>query len=453
MANKFVSTTGSDTNSGTIISPYATVDKGLQNVGLGETVYMRGGTYGAKVSNPTGITYGTQESERITVRPYESEPVTFQPGSGTHIFQLRGDIAYLTLSGLVFNGTNLNAGAGQMVKIWTQGSVDITNFILDGCTLLNAPDHAFQIDPQSDSCTWKNNIVINPGSNPGAEVNSNGFYLRGSNHVVEDNVVGYTFTPPTGTGCIRLGTNQSDVGNDCTNGIIRRNYVYGGGIGIILGTGNDMLAYNNLVRACLVLGIQIWGQSGRPTDNCKVYHNTVVHPTGIAHGVRIILGGTVLGVPAIVTNSLVRNNLLHRCTTPIDVSADTGTAVTTDNYTGTSPGFANDGGTTIADYILTGSPATIDGGADLRSDVPTDFYGNTRDATPDQGFYESVAPSSPTIGVSSSYAVTKNIAYTLSDGVVYDEDGDVTYLDGVFSNLTTTVMVSGSPSGTLTTRS
>lgn len=272
-------------------------------------------------------------------------------------------------------------------------------------------------------------------------------YLIGTNFVVQDNVVGYTITPQSLSNCIRLGASTATE-TACTNGIIRRNYVYGAKYGIILGKGNDMLCYNNLVRlgtATGTLGIQIWSSATLSTDNMKVYHNTLVHASGMTYGIR--------GIGSGITNTLIRNNIIRRATTAIDISADTGTPVTTDNYTSTAPGFANDGGTTIADYILTGSPATVDGGADLRSDVPTDFYGNTRDATPDQGFYELVAPSSPTIGVSSSYAVTKDIAYTLSDGVVYDEDGDVTYLDGVFSNLTTTVMVSGSPSGTLTTRS
>lgn len=151
MANKFVSTTGSDTNSGTISSPYATVDKGLQNVGLGETVYMRGGTYGAKVSNPTGITFGTQESERVTLKNYDNEPVTMKPSAGSVCFQLKADnassstISYFTLMGITFDGTNLAAASQAIVKIWNQLAADINNVIVDGCTIQNAPDHALQI--------------------------------------------------------------------------------------------------------------------------------------------------------------------------------------------------------------------------------------------------------------------------------------------------------------------
>lgn len=422
MADKYVSLTGSDANAGTLAAPYLTWTKGLQNVGLGDTVYIRGGTYTTTVSNPTGITWGTQESERITLMPYADEPVTLKPGSGNFAFHLKDNVAfdYFTLKDITFDGANLNAGAGQLVKIWIQNlttPTDLSNIIVDGCSFLNAPDHALQIDSESDSCTIQNCTVLNWGNNPGAEVNSNGMYLRGSNHIVQGNVVGATISQAANVFGIRLASNSGDEGNDCDNGLIQRNYIYGSPKGIVFGTGTGMKVINNLIRGCGTLGIQIWSQSGRATPGAKVYHNTLVHATAMTHGIRIIKS---VGA---VTDTLIRNNIIRRATTAIDVTDDTGTPVTTDNYTGTSPGFANDGGTAIADYILTGAPATVGGGADLRSDVPTDYYGNTRDATPDQGFYELVSPANPEVVVDASFSgnVGSNITF---DPQVTDEDSD-----------------------------
>lgn len=428
MADKFYSLLGDDTTgTGSILSPYRTPTKALQNVGLGDVVYGRGGTYSNKVSNPTGITWGTQESERITFMPYDNEPITFKPGSGDHIFQLKGDIAYFTLQDIVFDGSSLDAGQYQMVMIWTQGVTDIINVVIDGNTFLESPDLAFIIESISDSCTFQNNTVLNAGRDDNTDLTTAAVYFRGSNHIIQDNVVGNTYAhaqsnPSVG---IRYYTNSGDPGNNSTNGIVRRNYVYGVNTGIVVGTGANMGVYNNLIRDCDNVGVQVFSASGRPTDNCQIYHNTIVHPTGMNYGVRAIIS---VGA---ITNTDVQNNIIRRATTDVDLSADTGTPVNSTNYNGTSPGFANDGGTAVADYILTGAPVTVDAGADLRATVPTDYYGNTRDATPDQGFYEIVSPASPVISGDSltSGVVNENIA--VSSLAVNDENDDasIVYVD------------------------
>lgn len=426
MADKYVSLTGSDSNAGTLAAPYLTWTKGLQNVGLGDTVFIRGGTYSTKVSNPTGITYGTQESERITLQPYNDESVTLKPSSGSHAFQLKGDIAYLTIKDIVFDGASMGTGQYQMVMIWTQGVTDITNVIIDGCSFLNAPDLGMLLHERSDSCTLQNCTFLDNNRGDGIDNVASHVYWQGSNHIIQDNTVGSTHahSQTAASVGIRYYTNAAGSGNNCDNGLVQRNYVYGINTGIVVGTGSNMEVYNNLIRDCDNVGIQIFSQSGRATDNCQIYHNTIVHPTGMNYGVRAIIS---VGA---ITNTDVQNNIIRRATTDVDLSADTGTPVDTTNYDGASPGFANDGGTTVADYVLTGSPVTADAGADLRSAVPTDYYGNTRDATPDQGFYEIVDPANPEVVVSASYSGNKGANITF-DPQASDEDGDarIMYVD------------------------
>lgn len=55
--NKFASPSGSDSNSGTIGSPYLTVDKLLENLTPGQTGVLRGGTYTTTFTGPGGSGY------------------------------------------------------------------------------------------------------------------------------------------------------------------------------------------------------------------------------------------------------------------------------------------------------------------------------------------------------------------------------------------------------------
>jgi Right handed beta helix region len=78
----YVATTGSDTNTGTMAQPFATLQKGANTAAAGDTVYIRGGTY--SVVTPTtagaGITFtksGTSDANRIRYWAYSGEVPVF----------------------------------------------------------------------------------------------------------------------------------------------------------------------------------------------------------------------------------------------------------------------------------------------------------------------------------------------------------------------------------------
>ena len=110
-------------------------------------------------------------------------------------------------------------------------------------------------------------------------------------------------------------------------------------------------------------------------------------------------------------------------------------------------------------YRLLDTSTAFETGTDLTADGVTqrDYWMQVipQGAALTPGAFSETTPpdTAPTVTVSPAYAATVNVAYALNDGVVDDAEGDVTYLDGVFDNLTTTVTLSGSPGGTLTTRS
>lgn len=71
-ADFYVATTGSDSNAGTMAAPFATIQKGHDAAGAGDTVWVRGGTY--KPTKQLKLSKsGTSDTQRIKFFAYEKE--------------------------------------------------------------------------------------------------------------------------------------------------------------------------------------------------------------------------------------------------------------------------------------------------------------------------------------------------------------------------------------------
>jgi len=71
-AEYYVAPTGSDSNPGTMASPFATLQKGNSAAAAGDTVWLRGGTY-ASTSQITLSKSGTSDSNRTKIWAYKGE--------------------------------------------------------------------------------------------------------------------------------------------------------------------------------------------------------------------------------------------------------------------------------------------------------------------------------------------------------------------------------------------
>ncbi|MHC4359863.1 MAG: CBM96 family carbohydrate-binding protein [Planctomycetota bacterium] len=71
--NYYVATNGDNSNAGTIGAPFATIQKGVDMLSAGDTLYIRGGTYHEEVKL---VALTGTSSNRIVIRNYESEVVT-----------------------------------------------------------------------------------------------------------------------------------------------------------------------------------------------------------------------------------------------------------------------------------------------------------------------------------------------------------------------------------------
>src|SRR5215510_14137028 len=72
---------GEDSNEGTLLKPFETINRGTQVLRPGDTLYIRAGTYSESLSN--SIPSGSSWSAPVTVAAYNGEIVTLKPPLGT----------------------------------------------------------------------------------------------------------------------------------------------------------------------------------------------------------------------------------------------------------------------------------------------------------------------------------------------------------------------------------
>lgn len=90
----YMATNGSDSNSGSITSPWKSLASAVTHLKPGDTLYLRGGTYGAQAVS--SIPSGTA-SARITISGYPGEsPIINGGGSGSPLLHDLSNVSYVT---------------------------------------------------------------------------------------------------------------------------------------------------------------------------------------------------------------------------------------------------------------------------------------------------------------------------------------------------------------------
>ncbi len=116
----FVAKSGNDNNTGSIGSPFLTIQKGIAALNLAprgqaHNLYLREGTY-SEVLN--GISSGTSWNTAITVSGYLNEVVTLNP-TACEIINFASNQQYIIFKNMILDGTNL-------VKSLTSGCYNIS---------------------------------------------------------------------------------------------------------------------------------------------------------------------------------------------------------------------------------------------------------------------------------------------------------------------------------------
>jgi hypothetical protein len=119
----FVSTAGSDTNAGTFTQPYATIPKALSAAQVGDTVFVRGGTYSLRTTINI-LTSGTDSAHRRYLFAYGSERPILDFSSMAFSSSNRG----INLTGSYWHIKGFDIYRAGDNGMYTSGSYNIVEF-------------------------------------------------------------------------------------------------------------------------------------------------------------------------------------------------------------------------------------------------------------------------------------------------------------------------------------
>jgi parallel beta-helix repeat protein len=249
----YVATDGSDSNPGTEEQPFQTLSRGIQDLGPGDTLYVKNGTY--ESWGLYGPLSGTSWDNPVTIAAYPGHsPVIVNPDQFPHVLEFIND-RYIVIDGFFLNGTN----AGTGIKIDTADHIRIQN-----SEIAYAYVGVF-VTPGSDGNEFINLQVHDNGTTDF----DHGIYIASSDNLVE----GCSIHDNAGWG-VHLYSSSGGVNNN----IIRNNNIYNNGRsgvrgnGILLSSGSGNQAYNNVVWGNIG-GIRLENASDTYLDNNTVYEN------------------------------------------------------------------------------------------------------------------------------------------------------------------------------------
>lgn len=298
----YVSTSGSDSNSGTSTSqPFRTIAKGVKPLRPGDTLYIRGGVWTERIDLMTPNTNGTSGGY-IKIAGYPGEQVTIRykdtPG-GYGAIKARGTRGYLIFENLILDGVNMPSN--EMGWLIRDGN---HHFILRNLEIKNYKGTALGIianDIQIINCKIHDNISpINQ-----AGYRHYGIYFnRGSNGLIQGNQI-YR----------NDGGGVQVFPGPVSNLVIRNNAIYS----------------NNTMTSSQIGGIILQGTSSSSISSTKIYNNLVykngsASDAGPASGIHIgdyasgtkVLNNTVYGnrnygvvVGSKASSTTIQNNITY----------------------------------------------------------------------------------------------------------------------------------------------
>ena len=327
----YVAVNGNDSNKGTLDAPVNTIQKGLELVTPGFTVFVRGGTYKEKLNFPRS----GRKDKVITLKSYQAEKAIVSGEglsvSGSEALLTISSVSFITIEGLDIcnfksaaasvnvDGIVVKAGSGNITlrknrvyniennapaEFWRSGhgihvigntDVVMTKILVEENEIFDCNtgySENLTINGYVDGFEVRKNKVYN-GENIGIvaaggyAANSNPAYNFVRNGIIADNEV---FNIDGRTGPIpAFKDHNGAIGiyvDGARNIIVERNLVKdcGRGIGIVSETNNfptqECTVRNNLVYNCSLAGIYLGGYigyTGGGTNNCYVVNNTIYH--------------------------------------------------------------------------------------------------------------------------------------------------------------------------------
>ena len=319
----YVSTSGSNTNSGSYTAPWLTIQHAANTVTAGATVYVEAGVYNESVNFPNSGT----SSNPITFASYPGQTATID-GTGLSVNGVQGLInivnqSYITIRGFEIRNYTTASANPTPAGIWITGGgsgVQLLNNLVHNITTTSEKNgNAFGIAVYGTSSTPITNLTIagnqvydlKTGSSESVNVDGNVTYFTISNNVVHDNdnigidAIGFEGVGPTGSDQARYGEisgntvynisaiHNAGEGNSydadglycdgCEYVIFERNTVYSSDIAIEAASEHKshdssyVTIRNNLFYDSNAVGITIGGYSNTVggSDHVVIVNNTL----------------------------------------------------------------------------------------------------------------------------------------------------------------------------------
>ena len=199
----YVATTGSDSNAGTIDKPFATVQKALDTVKAGQTIYVRGGTYNALNSFKTS----GSEGKYITLRNYPNETpfLTCTTGTNGAILLLNG-CNYIKIYGLEIGGHSAEQAYGILIN-------DCENHII----ISNNHIHNLLTTKPGENENGEANGILLFGEGKTDETSINNICIENNN--IHNNTTGWSETLSTSGNCKYVNVINNTVHDNTNIGI------------------------------------------------------------------------------------------------------------------------------------------------------------------------------------------------------------------------------------------
>lgn len=326
----YVAVNGSGTNKGTIEAPVNTIQKALEMVAPGSTVYVRTGTYKEKVV----FLKSGRKDKVITLKSYRGEHAIISgeglPVSGNEALVTLNGVSFVLVEGLDVCNFKTTAGQANVDGIVVKGgATNITlrknrvyNIENNASAELGRSGHGIHVIGNTPVVITKilveeNEIFdCNTGYSENLTINGyvDGFEVRKNKVYNGENI-----------GIVAAGgyaANTDPALNYVRNGIIADNEVFdldgrtgpvpafkdhNGAIGIYVDGARNIIVERNLVRDC-GRGIGLVSETNNfPTQDCTV-RNNLVYNSSLA---GIYLGGYVGYTGGGTNNCYIVNNTIY----------------------------------------------------------------------------------------------------------------------------------------------
>lgn len=360
----YVSTTGNDSNPGTLDSPWRTIQHAANTVLAGDTVYVRGGVYNEHVNIPVS---GNATAGYTTFQSYPGETAIVD---GTHLdipdgqyglFNIGGQ-SYLIIQGFEVRNYKTTStkyvpvgiyiyGAGSNIQILNNHIHNIKTSA-KGCNAnaLGLAVYGTQAPDSINNLTITGNEIdhLKTGCSETISLDGNVQYFLVAGNLIHDNnnigidAIGFEGVAPKGAMCgadpcdrardglIAQNTvyNITSYGNPAygkqyaadgvyvdggTRIVIERNLIHNVDLGIEMAsehagkTTDHVIARNNLVYFGNSAGISIGGYANRVggTDSCTIVNNSLLYND------RKKTGSGEFQIQFHATNNVFKNNIAY----------------------------------------------------------------------------------------------------------------------------------------------